>query len=74
TPGAEGAAVGLYRLAGDFGLVLGPLVLGSLADDGAFIGGFQLSAVLLVLAAAVALIIRRPRTHEHVPADAAGLP
>ncbi len=74
TPGAEGAAVGLYRLAGDFGLVLGPLVLGSLADDGAFVGGFQLSAGLLVVAAAVALVIRRsPPTHEPVPADAAEL-
>jgi hypothetical protein len=45
-----------------------------LADDGAFVGGFQLSAVLLVFAAAVALVIRRsPPSHQHVPRDAAEL-
>jgi MFS family permease len=62
TPGAEGASVGLYRMAGDIGLVLGPLALGSLADRGAFVGGFQLSAGLLVAAAAAAVVIGRPRT------------
>lgn len=68
TTGSEGAAVGLYRMAGDVGLVLGPLVLGSLADDGAFVGGFQLSAGLLVLAAAAAIVIGRARTgSEPVP-------
>ncbi|NNC91049.1 MAG: MFS transporter [Acidimicrobiia bacterium] len=59
TTGSEGAAVGLYRMAGDIGLVLGPLVLGSLADDGAFVEGFQSSAGLLVLAAAAAVVIGR---------------
>jgi MFS family permease len=65
TPGAEGASVGLYRLAGDIGLVLGPLVLGSLADDGAFIGGFQFSAGLLIAAAAVAIVIGRGHTRRN---------
>jgi MFS family permease len=72
TPGSEGAAVGLYRMAGDIGLVLGPLVLGSLADDGAFVGGFQFSAVLLVAAAAAAVVIGRARTpREAAPAGPA---
>ena len=70
TPGSEGAAVGLYRMAGDIGLVLGPLVLGSLADDGAFIGGFQFSAGLLVLAAAAAVVIGRAGTgRKAVPSE-----
>ena len=60
-PGAEGAAVGLYRMAGDVGLVLGPLVLGWVADGGAFEAGFLLSAGLLVAAAGVAVVIGRGR-------------
>jgi MFS family permease len=59
TPGAEGASVGLYRMAGDIGLVLGPLALGALADRDAFVGGFQFSAGLLVVAAAAAVVIGR---------------
>jgi MFS family permease len=74
TPGSEGAAVGLYRMGGDIGLVLGPLVLGSLADDGAFVGGFQFSAGLLVVAAAAAIVIGRAKTgRESAPAEAAEL-
>lgn len=59
TPGAEGASVGLYRMAGDLGLVLGPLVLGRVADGGAFEAGFLLSAGLLVIAAGAATVIGR---------------
>lgn len=74
TAGSEGAAVGLYRMAGDIGLVLGPLVLGSLADDGAFVGGFQVSAGLLVLAAAAAIVIGHAQAgRETDHAAAAGL-
>ncbi len=73
-PGAEGAAVGLYRMAGDLGLVLGPLVLGAVADNGAFEAGFLLSAGLLVAAAAVAVVIGPTRTPEPTPVRTAELP
>ena len=53
-PGREGRAIGLYRAAGDTGAVLGPIVLGSIAEAGSFAGGFWVSAVLLWIAALVA--------------------
>lgn len=55
-PGAAGASVGLYRVAGDLGLVVGPLVLGSIVEDGSFRLGFGVSAALLVAAAVVAAV------------------
>jgi len=61
--GAEGAAVGMYRMAGDLGLIVGPVLLGSIADRGDFALGFNVSAALLVAAAIVAIAVggRRPR-------------
>lgn len=62
-PGAEGAAVGMYRMAGDFGLIVGPVLLGGIAESGDFALGFNVSAGLLVVAAMVALAVggrRRP--------------
>jgi len=61
--GAEGAAVGVYRMAGDLGLIAGPVLLGSIADRGNFALGFNVSAALLIAAAFVALAVggRRER-------------
>lgn len=50
-PGAEGAAVGLYRTSGDFGFIAGPLLMGVFADAGSFTAGFVVSGVLVAAAA-----------------------
>lgn len=59
-PGAEGASVGLYRMAADLGLVIGPLWLGAIADGGDFRLGFLIAAALLAAAAVVSLAINEP--------------
>jgi MFS family permease len=61
-PGAEGASIGLYRTAGDIGFIVGPLLLGSIAEQGRFDLGFVLTGALLFIAAAVALTI--PETKQ----------
>ena len=61
-PGAEGAAVGLYRTSGDFAFIVGPLVMGAVADAGAFSSGFIISGVLLAVAAL--LVTRIPETRR----------
>lgn len=50
--GLEGSAVGLYRMAGDLGFVVGPLLVGAIADTGHFSMGFVASGVALLIAAA----------------------
>ncbi len=59
-PGAEGASVGLYRMAADLGLVIGPLWLGAVAEGGDFRLGFLIAGGILVVAAAVSFTIREP--------------
>ncbi len=60
-PGAEGAAVGLYRTAADLGLVVGPLLVGWLAEGGAFDTAFAVVGLMLAGAAVVALAIGETR-------------
>lgn len=60
--GAEGSAVGLYRTSGDLGFIVGPLLMGALADAGAFSTGFIVSGVLLAMAAL--LVTRIPETRH----------
>jgi MFS family permease len=61
-PGAEGSAVGLYRTAGDLGFIIGPLIMGAVADAGAFSVGFMISGALLGVAALA--VIRIPETRH----------
>lgn len=70
--GAEGSAVGMYRMAGDLGLIVGPILLGSIADGGDFALGFNISAGLLLVAAAVGLFMRdeAPRPVAQLRTDA----
>ncbi len=56
--GAEGAAVGVYRMAGDLGLIVGPIWLGAVADSGDFTLGFNIAAGLLLASAAVGFIMK----------------
>ncbi len=70
--GAEGASVGLYRMAADVGIVAGPLLMGAVAEGGDFRAGFVLAGALLVAAALAALTIRgaAPRPRREAVADA----
>ena len=61
-PGAEGSAVGLYRMSGDLGFIVGPLLMGLVADAGAFTSGFVISGALLGVAAL--LVTRIPETRR----------
>lgn len=61
---AEGSAVGLYRTSGDLGFVVGPVLLGAFADGGHFLGGFAVSAALLLVAAL--LVGLMPDTRDEV--------
>ena len=62
--GAEGSAVGLYRTSGDFGFIVGPLVMGAVADAGAFSTGFIVSGVFLGIAALTVTRIPETRRQE----------
>lgn len=59
--GAAGAAVGVFRMAGDLGLVVGPIVLGAVVEGGDFGLGFGLAAGVLIVAAVATLGIVTPR-------------
>lgn len=61
-PGAEGSAVGLFRTAGDLGFIVGPLIMGAVADAGTFSTGFIISGVLLAVAALA--VTRIPETRH----------
>ncbi len=71
-PGATGASVGLYRAAGDIGLILGPLGLAALVEGGNFALGFLASALLLLLAAAAATAIREAPRRREAPVGVTG--
>ncbi|MDP8959634.1 MAG: MFS transporter [Actinomycetota bacterium] len=61
---AEGSAVGIYRTSGDLGFVIGPIVLGLVADAGNFRLGFLLAAGLLAAAALVVVLMPETRPAE----------
>ena len=71
-PGATGASVGLYRAAGDIGLIVGPLVLGALVEGGEFKLGFFASAALLLLGAIAAMAIREAPHRREATVAATG--
>jgi MFS family permease len=51
-PALRGLSMGLYRSAGDLGFVLGPFLLGALADVTSFGWGLAANAAVVVLASA----------------------
>ncbi|MDP9340906.1 MAG: MFS transporter [Actinomycetota bacterium] len=59
-PEQRAAAIGVYRFVGDLGFVFGPLVAGAMASAFGFPAAFAVSAIPLVVAAAIALTV--PRT------------
>ncbi len=58
-PELRGLAMGLYRSAGDIGFLIGPPLLGALADATSFAWGFGANALLLVVAALFFLVMAR---------------
>jgi MFS family permease len=65
--GAEGSAVGVYRMAGDLGFVIGPLALGAVADAGAFTTGFFIAGGIMLVAASLLSLV--PETRHSGVAD-----
>ncbi len=57
---ARGLAFGIYRTAGDFGLFIGPPVLGAVADASGFGAAFGANAVLVSIVAVVFWAWGRP--------------
>ena len=58
-PSARGLAMGLYRTTGDFGFVIGPPLLGALADRTSFGWGLTANAALLAVASLAFLVFAR---------------
>ncbi|MBT8207315.1 MAG: MFS transporter [Acidimicrobiia bacterium] len=69
-PGATGAAVGLYRVAGDLGLVIGPLALGAIVEDGSFRLGFAVAAAVLIVGAVLTAVFIPETRHGDQASDA----
>jgi MFS transporter, DHA1 family, multidrug resistance protein len=66
-PQARGLAMGLYRSAGDFGFVVGPPLLGALADATSFGWGLGANAILIGAASLFFLSARETVTRERKP-------
>jgi DHA1 family multidrug resistance protein-like MFS transporter len=58
-PELRGLAMGLYRSSGDIGFLIGPPLLGALADATTFAWGFTANAILLAVAALFFLVMAR---------------
>lgn len=73
-PGATGAVIGLYRMAGDTGLLLGPIALGWAASHLGFGATFTLVAGCTALVAIMGSGIRETLTSHEVKAEALPVP
>ena len=71
-PGARGLAMGLYRTTGDFGFVIGPPLLGALADRTSFGWGLAANAALLALASLAFLVFARETVRAFTTSGRAG--
>ena len=58
---SRGAALGLFRTAGDLGLLAGPPLLGLVADSSGYGWAFGINAMLVVIAGVVFLFVVRGR-------------
>jgi MFS family permease len=56
-----GSVIAAYQMSGDLGMIVGPLIVGSLADHVSFAAGFLVTAGAFAVAAALAVIA--PETH-----------
>ena len=64
-PGSEGIASGVFRMAADLGWIVGPLVLGAMADERLWGWGFVVAGVPIVLLGL--LFLRAPETGRQEP-------
>ena len=80
-PDQRGLGMGLYRTAGDFGFLIGPPVLGALADRTSFGWGLATNAALIAIATLTFALVARETagrslavatTAEAPPADSGG--
>jgi MFS family permease len=60
--GSGGKAVAIYQMASDFGVIVGPLVAGWLADRYSFSAAFAATAALIASACAMAIWMPETRT------------
>jgi MFS family permease len=70
-PQARGLAMGLYRSTGDVGFVVGPPLLGAIADATSFTWGLTLNAVIVLVAGLFFLVfaretVRRPEREQRL--------
>jgi MFS family permease len=71
---ARGLAMGLYRTTGDFGFMIGPPLLGALADATSFSAGLSANAVLAAVSGVVFLVVARETVARGAPRGAAREP
>jgi MFS family permease len=69
-PELRGLAMGLYRSSGDIGFLVGPPLLGALADATTFAWGFGANAILLAVASLFFLLLARETLQKPVAAAA----
>ncbi len=69
--GTEGIASGVFRMANDAGWIVGPLVLGAMADAGQWGWGFVVAGIPLLLAGAAFLGAPETKPARHHPLPSA---
>lgn len=73
-PDQRGLGMGLYRSAGDFGFLIGPPLLGALADRTSFGWGLSTNALLIAVAAVTFAVVARETAGRSLAASAATAP
>ena len=67
-PGMRGITLGLYRSAGDLGFMVGPPILGAIADHSGFGAALIANGVFMIVASATFLLAREATQHHSAPA------
>ena len=69
-PGMRGITLGMFRSAGDVGVMAGPPILGLVADNGTFGQALIVNGVFMIVASLTFLLAREARTHRPAAASA----
>ncbi|MDH3539544.1 MAG: MFS transporter [Acidimicrobiia bacterium] len=70
-PALRGRAFGIYRSAGDLGLLIGPPLLGAVADAGGFPPAYLINGAVVAAVAIGFAVWGRPPTADHSPGESA---